>query len=565
MPYTFWKRRALPLVLGAVCTLSVPLAAQTGEPRPLSLRDALARAAASSEAVAVARGGITGARGQRITARAQRLPQINSNFSYTRTLISQFQSAAGGGAGSDTTAAPPPECATPFMPDSTLPLETRIARLEQALLCPAAGLGGLGGFDISRAGFGSTNAYQVGFSLNQPIYTGGRIGAQNRIADASLATAELEVTAQSAQVVVDVAQSYYDALLSARLLQIAESSLAQAEQTLRLSELGFQVGDKAEYDVLRARVARNNQRNGVVQARSNRDIAFFRLKQLLDLPLDETVVLTTPLNDEIAATGVTEYIEPGAADTTASARVPVRQAEQAMRIQEGQVAIARSQARPNVSVVSNYGLTGYPQGLIPTRSDFADNLTVGLQVALPIFDGGRIRGGVVQAQGSLEQARARLAQTREGAVLDARSRQEAVETARATLASSEGSVEEAQRAYEIAQIRYQQGIATLIEVNDARLALSQSQADRAQATRNLLVAEVQYRLVRDLPLGSGAGTAAPRATGTTTGAAGAAGTSSGFGTGAGASGASFGGAGASAGAAGGAGQAGINPGAGGGR
>ena len=525
MPFSRCSGRALLRALAAVVIAAAPAAAQ--EARPLSLQEALTRAAASSEAVAVARGGVTGARGQRIAARAERLPQINSTFSYSRTLISQFQSGGGAAAGGDSTGTPTtPACTpVPFMPDSTLPLEERLRRVEQAILCPAGGgLGGLGGFDISRAGFGSTNAYNLGLSLSQSLYSGGRIGAQNRIAEASLASAELEVTAQNAQLVVDVAQAYYDALLSARLLQIAETSLEQAEETLRLSELGFRVGDKAEYDVLRARVARNNQRNGVVQARSQRDLAFFRLKQLLDLPLDEAVRLTTPLTDEVRATGVDDWIPEGAADTTAGARVTVRQAAQAVRIQEGQVRIARSQGRPNVNVVSNYGLAGYPQGIIPSRSDFADNLTVGLQVAVPVFTGGRIRGSVAQAQGGLEQARARLAQTREGAVLDARGRQEAVETARATLAANSGSVEEAQRAYEIAQLRYQQGIATLIEVNDARLALSQATADRAQATRNLLVAEVQLLLVRDLPLG-GSGTTAGSAaaqgrTGTTTGGTG---------------------------------------------
>lgn len=499
---------ALALALALCAGVSAPARAQEGGPRPLSLEEAVSRAAASSEVVAVARGGVTTARGQRIGARAERLPQVSSSLGYTRTVISQFSGAGGGsGGGTDTTQVP---ACPPYVPNPALPLEQRVALLEAAVLCPpgsGAPGGGLGGIDISRAGFGSTNAYSLGLSLSQSLYSGGRIGAQNRIADAALTSAELEVTAQGAQLVVDVTEAYYDALLSARLLEIGEASLAQAEETLRLSELGFQVGDKAEFDVLRARVARNNQRSAVLQARSSRDLAFFTLKQLVDLPLDEAVLLTTPLTTDAGTGALSDWIPPAASDTAAAARVAVLQAEQSVRMQEGQVAVARAQGRPNVSVVSNYGLTAYPQDLLPRRSDFADNLTVGLQVSVPVFDGGRVRGSVVQAQGGLEQARARLQQTREGAVLDARSRVEAVETALATFASTAGSVEEAQRAYEVAQLRYQEGISTLIEVNDARLALGQAQADRARAARNLYVARVQLRLVRDLPLG-GAGAVA---------------------------------------------------------
>ncbi|HEX6036745.1 TolC family protein [Longimicrobium sp.] len=540
---------ALALALALCACVAAPARSQTGGPRPLSLEEAVERAAASSEVVQAARGGVTTARGQQIGARAERLPQVNSSLGYTRTVISQFAGAGGGGGGGgggspDTTQVP---ACPAYVPNPALPLEQRVALLEAAVLCPpgsGAPGGGLGGIDISRAGFGSTNAYSLGLSLSQSLYSGGRIGAQNRIAEASLTSAELEVTAQGAQLVVDVTEAYYDALLSARLLEIAEGSLAQAEETLRLSELGFQVGDKAEFDVLRARVARNNQRNAVLQTRSSRDLAFFTLKQLVDLPLDEPVQLTTPLTADASTAALTDWIPPAAGDTAAAARVTVLQAEQTVRIQEGQVAIARSQGRPNVSVVSNYGLTAYPQDLLPRRSDFADNLTVGLQVSVPVFDGGRVRGSVVQAQGGLEQARARLAQTREGAVLDARSRVEAVETALATFQSTAGSVEEAQRAYEVAQLRYQQGISTLIEVNDARIALDQAQADRARAARNLYVARVQLRLIRDLPLGAG-GAASFGAAGT----AGASSTGAGFG---GATGAATGGsaAGARGGAAG---------------
>jgi outer membrane protein len=485
----------------------LPAAAQGGggsTARRLSIEESLSMAVQSSEALVIARAGVTTAQAQRLSSRAERLPQLSSSLSYSRTLINQFS-----GGGSAPSAAPSaiPACST-FAPDPALPLDQRIQLLERAIGCSAGG-NPLGGLDLSRAGFGAANSYSLGLSFSQALFAGGRLQAQSRIAEAGVRSSQFEVTAQNAQLAVSVAQNYYNALLSSRLLAIAEASLAQSEQTLRLTELGLRVGDKAEYDVLRARVARNNQRTAVVQQRSSREVAFLTLKQQLDLPLDEPVELTTSLGDSVASDHqIPGWITPEMSDTATNQRVAVRQAMEAMHVQEGQLRVAQAQGRPSINITSNYGLSAYPQQVIPTPSGFRDSWSAGLAVSLPVFNSGRTRASVMQARGALEQSQARLQQTRESAELDTRTKLQALETARTAWEAMAGNVEEAQRAYDIAQLRYQQGLATLTEVNDARIALSQAQADRAQSTRDLYVAQAQLLLVRDLPLAGGGASAA---------------------------------------------------------
>ena len=62
-------------------------------------------------------------------------------------------------------------------------------------------------------------------------------------------------------------------------------------------------------------------------------------------------------------------------------------------------------------------------------------------------------------------------------------------------------MEQAQRAYAIAEVRYREGISTQTELSDARLLLQQAEANRAQAARDLQVARVRSALLRDLPFG----------------------------------------------------------------
>lgn len=478
----------IALALGAAgAAAQTPQAPQA---RPLSLEEALRLSSSTSEQVEIARAGITRARGSLLQARSAALPQLNGSASYSRALASQFEGLGGGGPDSVVT---PPFCIGDFSPDPSLPLEQRLQRAEQRLTCPPGG--GFGGIDFSNIGFGAENTYNLGLNFNWSVFNGGRNQALTRVARAGREVAEITLGSAEAQTQLDVTQAYFDARLSDQLLQIAEATLAQAEETLRLTELGARVGQQAEFDVLRARVARDNQRPAVIQRRAARDLSYDRLRTLLDIPQGQPLDLTTPLD------GGTP---PVAAPDTASGRAPVRQAEQQVAVQRAQLAIARSQRLPSVSLTSQYGQVAFATNLFPELDSFRDNWTVGAALQIPVFTGGRIRGEVLSAEANVNEARAQLEQVRELAELDTRSAYSQLEAARATWEASSGTVEQAERAYAIAEIRFREGISTQLELTDARILLEQSRTNRASAARDLQVAQARVTLLPYLPL-SGAG------------------------------------------------------------
>ena len=66
--------------------------------------------------------------------------------------------------------------------------------------------------------------------------------------------------------------------------------------------------------------------------------------------------------------------------------------------------------------------------------------------------------------------------------------------------ASAGTEEQATRAYQIAEIRYREGISTQTELNDLRIQQAQAQVNRAQAARDLQVARIRLALLPALPL-----------------------------------------------------------------
>jgi outer membrane protein TolC len=525
--------KSLSLVLAV--TLGVASAARGAaaqDPRALSLEDALRLSQTQSEALRIAQAGVMRAQGQQMQARSQYLPQLSGSAGYTRTLATQFSAFNSGPApqpGPGVPPVPPADTTTYFQPCNRYLAPAgasdaeRLRGLELFSRCSSGG-----GIDFTRVGFGAQNQYQLAANGSLTLWSGGRVQAQNRAASAGRRSSEIELASQRAQLALDVTQSYYDAVLADRLVAIAESSLAWTEGTLRQTTLARQVGNQSEFELLRARVTRDNQLPLLLQRRTDRDLAYLRLKQLLNLPYQESVRLTSDIAEprEVGDVRTAANALPGGisavVDTSVDDRAPVRQLDEALRAQEAQLAIARSEWLPTVSLSSAYSRVAFGAGGIPNWGNWLNNWTVSLGASFPLFTGGRIRGEQLIARAGVEESRARLDQTRELAALDAQQSIAQLRQAEAALAASVGTAEQAARAFSIANVRYTEGISTQIELSESRLNLEQARTNRAVAARNLQVARIRLALLKDLPLGSAGAFGGAGLGGSTTGMAGAA-------------------------------------------
>jgi outer membrane protein len=438
--------------------------------RPLSLDEALRLAEERSEGVRIARAGVLRARGQQYQARSQYLPQFNGAVTFVKTLQSQFDalSKLGGGGAPDTS--------------SSSLANSPIAKI-----------------------FAARQTLTLGINGQWNLFAGGRVVAANRIAGASRRSAEIGLASALASLKLQVTEAYYDAALAEQLSTIADSALAQSERTLSQVTLARNVGNTSEFEMLRAQVTRDNQRPTVIQRRTQRDIALLRLKQLLDIPADDSITLASALSDTssmvtfAADVGVSDGMS---AETSAEGRAQVRQVAEAVRVQQNQFRIARAQRLPGLALSTQYGRIAYPNNGLPAWDQYYPNWTVTATLSVPLFTGGRITGDEMVARANLTEARENYQQTKELAALDSRQAIADLEQAVAAWKASSGTSEQAAKAYRIAEVRYNEGISTQLELSESRLLLEQAAANRASAARNLKVAQVRLALIRDLPLGT---------------------------------------------------------------
>ena len=467
------------LMLGAmVVTPHAAIAQQaTTAPTTLSLSDALRMAERRNEGVAIAAAGVQRALGQQTQVDAQRKPQIAGTVAYQRAIQNQF------------------------------------AEITQRFSSPSdsSSGGGGGGFTdspIARIFAAPTTAI---FALNatQNLYTAGRIPAARAGARAGRSAAEIAYTAATSQAALEVAQAYFDAVASDQFVAIAESSLVLVDRTLAQVQLAREVGTAAEFDLLRATVARDNQRPVVIRAEGARTAAYLRLKQLLDLPLNAPLTLTTPIRDDAGArvnpTGPLTLADDRTLvpDTAVASRAPVRQAEAAVRAQESAVRAAKLARLPALQLSSTYQRFAYPPDgtFLPSALDlYFPNWNVSLGLSVPVLAGGRLKGERMVAEANLAEAQQRLQQSREGAALDALLALNQFAQAEAAYLASVGTDAQAAKAYQIAEVRFREGVSTTLELTEVRVQLEQARLQRVNAARDLEVARLRLALLKDLPL-----------------------------------------------------------------
>ncbi|HKG91090.1 MAG TPA: TolC family protein [Gemmatimonadaceae bacterium] len=459
---------------------TAPAAADTADTVGLTLGDAIARATTQSQEVRLARSQVELADAQVRAARAAALPQLDAQLGYTRTIQSQFTSGGGGGFTIPDS--------LKFEPNADAPLEERIGYLEKnagKAAYPTAYnvLGSL----FSNLPFGRLNQYTATLSGSQPLYAGGRVGAALRIAGEYRESARLGLREQEADIELRIRSAYFNALLAQELERIAAAAVTQAEAFLTQERTRLRAGTASELDVLRAEVALENLRPQLVQARNSSSLATLDLKRLVDLPLALPVRLTTPLEAPPAESLAAP--EPDAQLLLAQ-RAAVRSQERLVAIRGQQVRIARGAFFPSVNLNVNYGRTLFPTSVFGFNSaDWRPDFTAGISLRVPLFSGFRLQAELQESKVELEQERLRLAQLRESVQLQYEQARGEKARAAADIAARQRTVDQAQRVYDLTVLRYERGLATQLEVTDARLQLLQARTNLAHAVADFYIAD----------------------------------------------------------------------------
>ena len=320
----------------------------------------------------------------------------------------------------------------------------------------------------------------AGLSLSQALFTWGKVGAAVRAARDGIASAEDQLDHYRQAAIRDVTEAFHDVLLAKRLEEIAKETLDQRERQLAEVEKRQALGTVTDYDVLAARVARDNQKPEVIRTASGVLLALDRLRLVL---AQEKGGLDVQGTLEAAPVDVPSFDE--AVLTALERRPDLRGLEHNVSIYRQVVKIRNADDKPRLDLRASAGWSWLEAG--PMKAD-SRVWGSGVYFSFPFFDGLATRGRVVQAKSDLSRAELDLAKARDGAYVEVRAALDQVRVATEIVNALSGNVAQARRLLEMSEKGFDLGVKTRLEVDDALLNARQAEANLARAKRDYLVA-----------------------------------------------------------------------------
>ena len=326
--------------------------------------------------------------------------------------------------------------------------------------------------------FGAHHNLQATLGLRQPVFAWGRYLNAYQGAQLDLEAVRTELQSGLNQLSLDVSEAFHGVLLAQEFAKVAQQSVALVQEQLNMAQKRFDAGAVTNFDVLRAEVQLANTKTQLIQARNRVVVAQNAFKNLLNIDLA----------DEIHLTGSFKFPEESNLELDAlillakENRPEIQQLELSEAAGQKRVDVAKTGNRPDVSLFSNYQVDDNEK---LTKMNRIWN--IGVQINIPIFDGMATRANVQQAKSGLEQMQLAKHQRINFVEFEVRTAYLNLIQAKSSIDVQKETVAQAEESMRIANLRYDNGMLTSVELTDAQLALAQAEVNHLQARHDYVV------------------------------------------------------------------------------
>jgi outer membrane protein len=355
--------------------------------------------------------------------------------------------------------------------------------------------------------------FQSELHLQQDIYTGGLRMANLHAAQADQQASRFALAAVQNRIVFAAAEAYYRLFQTGVLVGVRREAVAQVESQLRAVQARVRAQTATRSDQLQVELRLAEVREALITARNAEELSWAVLENSTGVRLAEyrmpAALPPAPWDDHsrTAESAVARYlpghagadeaggtngseVDSAIADALAN-RPEVAQGQSQKQAAEHRVRAAKSGKYPTLGAVADYDhFTG--------SIGMTDTFFVGLAASLNLFDGRRTRSSVEQAKARVREAAANNRRIQLDIELDVRRAYLSLKDARERLRVTDTAVRDAEENLRQAQSRFETQTATVTELLDAQLAVSDTRVRqvRSQAEVEIARAELERAIGR---------------------------------------------------------------------
>ena len=337
----------------------------------------------------------------------------------------------------------------------------------------------------SEIPMGNEDTYTAGVSIQQPLFTWGKLYNNYKQSKLSLEAAKYEFEATKQKITLDVTTAFYGVLLVEKMTKVADMAVDQVQAHVKIAQDLVNSGIATNYDLLRAKVQLANIKTQAIKAKNGFKLSQEAFKNILGIDFATQIELKGEIEYRPVELSLSNLLE-----SAISNRPELKQTAYQEQALETLVKIVKAGNKPNASFMFDYSYQSNADTLGDVfKSDLWKNIwsiTLGLQV--PIFDGLATRARVKQTESGLRQMQNGIEQLKDGIELEVRAAFMAYQEAIELLKAQEEAVHQAEESLKIANLRLQNGMITNVEMMDAELAHIQAQTNYYNSLHDYIIA-----------------------------------------------------------------------------
>ena len=330
---------------------------------------------------------------------------------------------------------------------------------------------------VSRTDHNSSDQYNGSANLKQNIYDFGKTSTQVNIQNLNLDSSKADLANVTAQIILNVKQSYYGVLAAKKNRDVADETVKQFQSHLEQTKGFYEVGTKPKFDVTKAEVDLSNSRLNLIKAANAFRVSIVTLNNAIGVPDAPEYTIEDNLSYKKY-----EVIFEEAIDKAYKSRPDLTSLVFKREAAEKSIKLANTGYYPVLTGNAAYNRSGekFPLG---------EGWNVGVALSFPLFSGFLTKYQVEEAQANLDVFKANEELLRQNIFLEVQQIFLNLKEAEERIPVAELAVKQAEENLGLANGRYAAGVGNPIEVTDAQVGLSNAKSVYIQALYDYKVAQ----------------------------------------------------------------------------
>ncbi|NTW55177.1 MAG: TolC family protein [Chlorobaculum sp.] len=321
--------------------------------------------------------------------------------------------------------------------------------------------------------FMPNNNYDARITAEMMIYDFGRTGSTVDLAKAGRNSATIMQDLTLRDLSLATVQSFYSALFLQEAVRVQDKEIAALRKNLDHMQKRYAEGAATRFDLLTTQVrlaAAGNRKIDLESKLRNQEITLRRL-----CGLDEHAPLNLKGSFDIAAADM----DSGKLATSALDHRPeVMLARENLKAASYKKSLAVKEFLPKIVGSASWGTTN---GYVPDIEKMRTNVAAGVELQVPIFDGFRKSASLREAAALKRSAEQQRLDTEQMSRAEVQQSINDLNSSREKIESTRLQVSQADLAAQHARIRYDNGLATTLDLLDAEAALAEAELANLQA------------------------------------------------------------------------------------